>query len=69
MRLNSDIDSDQAILFQSLLHHLTEAREVTFHHQAKLVPTQGNDPWSFDYQSNALPLSYAGEILYGYEVP
>lgn len=30
MRLNSDIDGDQAILFQSLLHHLTEAREVTY---------------------------------------
>jgi len=25
-----------------------------------LVPTPGNDPRSFDYQSNALPLSYAG---------
>jgi len=31
-----------------------------------LVPTQGNDPWSIDYQSIALPLSYAGKnhLLY-----
>jgi len=28
-----------------------------------LVPTQGNDPWSIDYQSIALPLSYAGDLF------
>ena len=32
-------------------------------HHKLLVPAQGNAPWSYDYQSYALLLSYAGKLL------
>lgn len=40
-----------------------QSRAIGHYAIPPLVPTQGNDPWSHDYQSCALPLSYAGKGL------